>query len=179
MTKWNDDEEEMKNAPNKGLFEKFLNVFGIEADEEIVEDDEVAATQEEPVSRKELKERGKLVSLTHNNKPVKMIISDPTSFEDVQAIVDHLKNKRAVILNLEETDKTVARRIADFLSGATYALEGSMQKVSASIFLFTPAHIEVSVPIRTELREREKEKDRSSQSSNFSSTLFRKDRDRK
>jgi cell division inhibitor SepF len=156
LRKWEFEEEQPPKKPNQGLFEKFLNMFGFEA-EIIEEEDEENASFEEPYS-KNPKERGKLLSITNTNKPIKMIIIEPSTFEEVQAIVDHLKNKRAVILNLEDTDKAVARRIADFLGGAIYALEGTMQRVSGSIFLFTPAHIEVAVPLRTELKDKEKER---------------------
>lgn len=171
--RWENEEGQYGKADKKGFFEKFLNVLGIEA-EEVVEDDDAAAAEEEPVRRKEPKERGKLLSIANSNKTVKMIVIEPKGFEEVQTIVDHLKNKRAVIINLEETEKTTARRIADFLGGAIYALEGTMQKISGSIFLFTPAHMEVSVPLRTEL----KEKDRGSAPPVFTSNMFRNDRDR-
>ena len=157
---------------NRGMFEKFLNLFGFEAEEII--DDEEAASQESyynPSSR----ERGKLVKLNNNSKPVKMIIIEPESFEEVQAIVDHLKSRRVVIINLEETEKGVARRIADFVGGAIYALDGSMQRINGSIFLFTPANIEVAIPLRADFREREKEREITPQNT---SAFFRSDRER-
>ncbi len=155
MSKYVNEEEEELRVSNKGMFEKFLNKLGFEA-EEVIEE-ELAESQEEifPINRD--RDNGKVVSLANSNKPVKMIISGPKSFEEVQVIVDHLKTKKAVILNLEETDKVVARRIADFLGGAVYALEGSMQEISSSIFLFTPAHIEVALPFKQpENKERER-----------------------
>lgn len=175
MRKWENNEYETQtpvSSPKPGLFEKFLNMFGFESEE--VYDEEM--TEHEESQRKEAKDRGKLLSISNNSKSVKMVIIEPTSFEEVQAIVDHLKNKRAVILNLEETDKIMARRIADFIGGAIYALEGTMQKVSGSIFLFTPAHIEVTMPLRTELKEKEKE--RLPVTPPLSSTIFRSDRER-
>ncbi|HBE76612.1 MAG TPA: cell division protein SepF [Firmicutes bacterium] len=173
MRKWENEDETIQNTePKRGVFEKFLNIFGFEA-EEIIEDEE-AASQEG--YRKDPRDRGKLVNLNHSNKTIKMVVVEPESFEEVQAIVDHLKNKRAVILNLEETEKTTARRVADFLSGAIYALDGTMQRVSGSIFLFTPAHIEVAMPLRTELREKDKE--RNLNNPNLGSTIFRSERDR-
>ena len=172
MGKWENEDNPEQNADSKkGVFEKFLNIFGFEA-EEIMEEDEVS----QEGYRKDPRDRGKLVNLNHSNKTVKLIVVEPESFEEVQAIVDHLKNKRAVILNLEETEKTTARRVADFLSGAIYALDGTMQRVSGSIFLFTPAHIEVTMPMHTEIRDKEKERPISSP--NLTSTLFRNERER-
>lgn len=176
MRKWENDEDETQksNTANRGLFEKFLNVFGFEA--EIVEEDETDAPNE--YYAKDSKERGKLYSLANSNKTLKMIIIEPVDFEEVQGIVDHLKNKRAVIINLEETDRAVARRIADFIGGAIYALEGAMQRVSGSIFLFTPAHIEVSIPVKPELKEQEKEKERGLAPSNFPASFYKTDKER-
>jgi cell division inhibitor SepF len=176
LGRWeNEQEETVKNSSNHSLFDKFLNAFGFEAEvvEEEAPDSDVSYHRE-----RDSKERGKLVSLTNNaNKNVKMVIIEPTGFEEVQAIVDHLKNKRAVIINLEEIDKTIARRIADFLGGAIYALEGSMQRISGSIFLFTPAHIEVTMPLKTELKDKERGLNSGPYSSNTLNTL-KNDRDR-
>lgn len=157
---------------NRGMFEKFLNLFGFEA-EEIIEDEEAAS--QESYYNQSPRERGKLVKLNNNTKPVKMLIIEPESFEEVQTIVDHLKNRRVVIINLEETEKGVARRIADFVGGAIYALDGSMQRINGSIFLFTPAHIEVAIPLHADFKEREKEREITPQST---SAFFRSDRER-
>ncbi|HEY8464520.1 MAG TPA: cell division protein SepF [Bacillota bacterium] len=186
-------DDEIKSGNQKsGWFEKFLNLFGFEAEEVVEEDDPGGGFEElsrkdrsyrqrdlkEQREREKEKEHSKLVTIANSNKAVKMIIIEPQNFEEVQTIVDHLKNKQTVILNLEETDKTTARRIADFLGGAIYALDGTMQKISGSIFLFTPANIEVTIPLRTVLKEREKEGDRGLSQSSLSSTLFRNERDR-
>lgn len=73
-------------------------------------------------------------------KQIKIIILEPTSFDDVKGISDHLKERKQVVINLEKTEKNTAQRILDFLSGVTYALNGNMQKVGQSIFLFTPSN---------------------------------------
>lgn len=172
---WDDTKEETGqpvSTSHPGFFEKVLNLFGFEA-EEVVEETELAAASEEPVKResKETRERAKLVSLANANKSMKMIIVEPMGFEEVQMIVDHLKNKQTVILNLEETEKSIARRIADFLGGAIYALDGSMQKVSGSILLFTPTNVEVTLPIKPVQRDEESE--RSGIPASLSATLLR------
>jgi cell division inhibitor SepF len=191
-----DNEPEMDTSQKPGMFEKFLNLFGFVAEEVDEETDSVAPEEAAPrrernrrdseprdreKEREKERERGKLVTLANSNKAVKMVIIEPTNFDEVQNIVDNLKNRQTVILNLEDTDKSTARRMADFLSGAIYALDGAMQKVSGSIFLFTPPNIEVSIPIRTILKEKDKEKElerNHNQSSTLSSALFRNDRDR-
>ncbi len=176
--KIDNEDEGNREEMHKGTLEKVLNFFGFEP--EVVESaDEFGSTYGEASGRdyydhergretvREREREPKLVSLANSSKSVKMVISDPSNFDDVQTIVDHLKNRRAVILNLEETDKAVARRIADFMSGAVYALEGTMQKVSGSIFLFTPPNVEVSAPLRSELREKERGTSNISSSASF------------
>ena len=188
-----ENEPEVSSNQKSGWFEKFLNLFGFEA-EEVVEEADIPGSYEETLRRERSfrerdpkererdkeRERGKLVTITNTAKAGKMIIIEPQNFEEVQNIVDHLKNRQTVILNLEETDKVTARRIADFLGGAIYALDGAMQKVSGSIFLFTPANVEVTIPIRNVLKDKDKEKEgeRGSIPSTLSSTLFRNERER-
>ncbi|KAB2954500.1 cell division protein SepF [Heliorestis acidaminivorans] len=77
-------------------------------------------------------------------KDHKVVVVDPKSFDEAQSIADHLKNRRQVILNLENTDREMAQRMIDFISGTTYALNGSMQKVGANIFVFAPSHVDIS-----------------------------------
>ncbi len=72
---------------------------------------------------------------------VKVIVIEPKSFEEVQGISDHLKNKKQVIVNLDHTDREISQRLVDFLSGVTYALNGGMQKIGNNIFMFTPSNV--------------------------------------
>ncbi len=73
----------------------------------------------------------------------KMVITQPTCYEDVEEIGAYLKNKKSVIINLENVGKEDARRILDFLSGATFMIEGTIQKVSNLIYLMTPKNVEI------------------------------------
>ncbi|MEG2645970.1 MAG: cell division protein SepF [Clostridia bacterium] len=73
----------------------------------------------------------------------KMVITQPTCYEDVQEIGEYLKSKKSVIINLENVGKEDARRILDFLSGATFMIEGTIQKVSNLIYLITPKNVEI------------------------------------
>jgi len=75
---------------------------------------------------------------------VKMVISQPTSFEQSEGICDLLKEKKSIILNLEYVNKDVARRIIDVISGAVHALDGHIQKVSNSIFLIAPYNYDIT-----------------------------------
>ena len=72
------------------------------------------------------------------------------SFDECPRLVDSLKSKKPVIINLERIDMEVARKIFDFLSGATYALNGNVQKVANNIFIFAPANVDIAGSITEE-----------------------------
>jgi cell division inhibitor SepF len=103
------------------------------------------------VDNRDLNRKANLVSL-QGAKTVRVVVSEPTTFEEAQELADSLKNRRQVVLNLNSTEATVARRIIDFLSGTTYALDGQTQKLGESIFLFAPSNVEISREPRTLLR---------------------------
>ncbi len=75
---------------------------------------------------------------------VKLVVIKPQSFEESPKLVDSLRAKKPVIINLEDLETDTARKIFDFLSGATYALNGNVQKVANNIFLFTPENVDVT-----------------------------------
>jgi len=86
-----------------------------------------------------------------NGKVLKMggvkqevVLFRPVSFNETSKAADHLKNNKAVVLNLEEVDKAMARRVVDILSGAVYALEGDVTKIAKSAYLFYPKNMDVS-----------------------------------
>ncbi|RYD06353.1 hypothetical protein N752_05520 [Desulforamulus aquiferis] len=82
------------------------------------------------------------------------MVCDPASFEEAQGIADNLKNRRAVIINLEKAEQGQARRIVDFISGTTFALGGNMQKVGQGIFLFVPSSIDIANESGREAKEK-------------------------
>jgi cell division inhibitor SepF len=77
----------------------------------------------------------------------------PARFSDAQEIGDMVKASSPVIVNLQASEKDLARRMIDFCSGLTYALGGSMEKVAESVFLLTPSNVEVSPEERQRLQE--------------------------
>ena len=88
------------------------------------------------------KNNGKLVNLS-NASQLKLVVMQPTSFDDAQDVCDHLKEKKPVVINLEYADKETARRLIDFLSGAVYGVDGHIQKVSPTIFLIVPFNVDI------------------------------------
>ena len=99
--------------------------------------------EEEEEDRKFFGRKGKVVPISQAQS-VKMVISQPTSFEQSEEICSLLKEKKSVIVNLEYVNKDVARRIVDFISGGVYALDGHIQKISNSIFLIAPTNYEIT-----------------------------------
>ena len=73
----------------------------------------------------------------------KMIVYRPVSYEDTQNIIDNLKNRKPVIVNMEQIEVETAQRILDFMSGACYAVDGRVYKVSSRIFIVAPANIDI------------------------------------
>ena len=94
--------------------------------------------------------RSKVVSI-HATTQLKVILVKPERFENASEIADQLKDKRTVVLNLESTNKDVARRLIDFLSGVAYASEGRIKKVAANTYIITPYHVEMVGDLLDEL----------------------------
>lgn len=91
--------------------------------------------------------RNNLVGLPSTpQRKQEIVVLEPASFADAREIAETLKLKKSIILNMRKTDKELARRIVDFLSGISYAIEGHSQKVADQIYLFTPGHFEIIIP---------------------------------
>ncbi|ACL69679.1 cell division protein SepF [Halothermothrix orenii] len=114
----------------KSFWDNFLDFFGL--NEELVE------TEDE----NHLHSSQKIVSI-HRTKGLKVSVYHPVSIDDVKIIVDDLKNRKPVVINLEDVDLETARRIVDFISGAIYGLDGNIKKVGEAVFLITPNNISI------------------------------------
>ena len=114
------------------------------------EDDDAAEFEDEPQERDMFEERrsryddrrNKVVNI-HATTQLKVVLVKPERFENASEIADQLKDKRTVVLNLESTNKDVARRLIDFLSGVAYANEGTIKKVALSTYIITPYNVEI------------------------------------
>ena len=103
------------------------------------------------VSRAKVEDRrGKVVNI-HATTQLKVVLVKPERFENAAEIADHLKDKRTVVLNLESTNKDVARRLIDFLSGVAYAGEGKIKKVAANTYIITPYSVDIEGDLIDEL----------------------------
>ena len=75
-----------------------------------------------------------------------VLVYEPTNYNDVQTLIDYLKRKEPAIINLDGVDAAVAQRVLDFTSGAMYALNGSVLRISGNIFLLSPEGVGVTIP---------------------------------
>lgn len=143
------------------LLDKMLNLVGWEIEDEEEEQEDglsfgrgIEEEEEKPKFSLNYnkKSQGKLVSLSSNQ--VKVVVVQPESIDDAQEISNHLKDKKPVIVNLESMEKEAAQRIVDFFCGAVYALDGSIYRVSATIFLLAPYNVDVTGDFKDELRNK-------------------------
>ena len=96
------------------------------------------------------KQNSKVVSM-HSTTQLAVVLVKPDRFENAAEIADHLKEKRTVVLNLEQTNKEVARRLVDFLSGVAYANEGKIKRVANSTYIITPYNVDILGDLLDEL----------------------------
>ena len=95
----------------------------------------------------------KLVSFNNRSQggSQQVFVIKPDEFDDAQMIIDHLKGGQAIVINMEGMELSTAQRIIDFIAGACYSLDGSLQAISGNIFIAAPADIYVSGDLREEL----------------------------
>jgi cell division inhibitor SepF len=94
------------------------------------------------------------VPSTQEQAPVRVHLVVPKNFNDAQVIADKFKGEIPVILNLQQSETDLSKRLIDFASGLTYALDGGMQRVADKVFLLTPKNVEVSAEERQRLVEK-------------------------
>ena len=145
-----------------GFGKKLLEFIGLEETDPIVDEvfddqedikepsmsypDEEYTSVEEKQSFNFSKKRGNTGKITGipDTSKVRVLIYKPTSYDDTQSIIDNLKEKKPIIVNLGELENDVAQRILDFLSGAVYALSGNLRKAAKGIFVVAPYNVDVS-----------------------------------
>ncbi|MDL2217077.1 cell division protein SepF [Christensenellaceae bacterium OttesenSCG-928-M15] len=134
------------------FFSKFLDYIGIEETEmeegyqdNFYNDDELEEPDSNIVSfsaREKRKANSNVVSMPAASQ-MKMIVYHPISYEDTQNIIDNLKSRKPVIVNMEDLEVDCAQRVLDFMVGAVYALNGTIFKISRGIFVVAPINYDV------------------------------------
>lgn len=144
------------------VMNRFMNFLGLQEEEEVVERERVTQQQhpEEPEvetsafeARRNSKGGSNNIVSIHTQKSVRVVLSEPRSYDEAQDIADHLRSRRAVIVNLQRVRTDLAVRIVDFLSGTVYALNGHISKLGPNIFLCTPDSVEIQGAITEMLAE--------------------------
>ena len=135
------------------IVNKVLDFLGVDTEPE-EENENVYTNSYDKEEQEETEEKGffgrkKIVNMP-GTQQVRMVITQPTTFEQSESICDLLKEKKSVIVNLEYVNKDAARRIVDFISGAVHALDGHIQKVSNAIFLVAPVNYEIASELARE-----------------------------
>jgi len=140
-----------------GFFKKTLSFFGLADEEDIEVETETGnilpgrremggirrRSNNTGISKRTSRKKVSLISSVREGKKAKVFIAEPKEFEETQEIADNFKNDIPIIINLQRVDQDISKRIIDFCSGLTYALEGDIKKVADRVFLITPSNIEV------------------------------------
>ncbi|SDN25234.1 cell division protein SepF [Alkalicoccus daliensis] len=142
----------------KNKLKKFFEMEDEYEEREVKVEEETQAEQyQAPVMSKKQRrqEKANVVSLSsvQSSSNSKVILLEPHSYDEVQEIADQLKNRTAVVINLQRIPREQAKRIVDFLSGTVYAIGGDIQKLGEHIFLCTPDNVNVSGSISEMLQE--------------------------
>lgn len=125
----------------------FIGLNDIDEDDDFEEEAEASdykqAEQPRPVNNlSSYGKKGNVIKV-HSNNDMKLFICEPEKYEDCTRAVDELKNRKAVVLNIESLDLEDQRQIFEFIKGAVYALEASIQKVSKGIFVIAPVNVQI------------------------------------
>ncbi len=135
----------------RGIFNRILDAVGLE--EEEYQDDEMMMDEEEGFYEDEYEEeeqrlpkrkQAKVVGLPSTANKMRMLVFQPSSYEEAECIIDNLKARKPVIMNLDELEIELGQRILDFVGGAVYSLNGDIKKVARSIFVVAPSNVDVS-----------------------------------
>ncbi len=142
-----------------GFFRRALVYLGLVEDDEFEEmldyDEGRAAYPESLPSRRAQREEARVATIQAvPSKQVRMHMVEPKSFNDAEQIGQKFKSDIPVIINLQQADAELAKRLIDFSSGLTYGLDGGIQRVAEKVFLLSPHNVEVSAEDKRWLREK-------------------------
>lgn len=142
-----EDEDEYYEPPKKRVKEKPAKTY---YDDEF--DDDYAPKKAKP--RAKSSSPSKLVSINSRNSnrsSSQVFVIKPQEFNEAQKVTDYLKEGKMIVINMEGIEVHAAQRIIDFIGGACYALDGSLQAISSNIFIAAPMNVDVSGDLRDEI----------------------------
>lgn len=144
------------------LKDKLKSLIGIPEDDYYEDEEEEMVTPEEDYDNESMpsvgsayppvsdKKHSKVVNI-HATTQLAVVLAKPERFEDATSIADHLNAKKTVVLNLEQTNKDVSRRLIDFLCGVAYANNGQMKRVANNTYIITPYNVDIMGDLLDEL----------------------------
>lgn len=135
---------------------KFLNkvkyIIGLDdmEEQEIHQDINIEDVAE---PKRSLSRQNKVLNI-HTNTNIRLVVYEPLKYEEAPKIVEDLKIRKLVVINLEKMETEEKKQIFDFLNGSIYALEGNIQKVSKDIFILAPNNVEIDSKLKEELKNK-------------------------
>jgi len=147
-----EDDDEPVQAPEAVLEERYRerpNVRRLSARRRGNDFDDIFAEDEAPRTT-----RLRAVANGRGGGDVRVHLVIPKSFNDAQQVADKFKDSIPVVLNLQGTDNDLAKRLIDFASGLTYAMDGGMQRIADKVFMLTPRNVQISAEERAQLIEK-------------------------
>jgi len=147
---YDDLDDDYDDEPEPSRYVPPVRKYGLSANTEALPRREPLR---EPLARERERERENVIPLRGNDAiqkitaKFKIVVIEPKAFDECPRLVDSLKSRKPVILNLEAIENDTARKIFDFLSGATYALNGNVQKIAQNIFVFLPENVDVQASV--------------------------------
>ncbi|PYZ93226.1 cell division protein SepF [Salipaludibacillus keqinensis] len=137
----------------KTKLKRFFEMEDEYSESEVEVEQELHESEFPPKEFEKKKEKANIVSLSSVQNQAKVILLEPHSYDEVQEIANQLKNRKAVVINLQRISRDQAKRIVDFLSGTVYAIGGDIQKLGSNIFLCTPDNVDVTGSISEMFKE--------------------------
>jgi cell division inhibitor SepF len=136
------EEDEVDGYEEEETTSRFSRRSVAESDNEMTSFDfDVESEKPAPVAAPTTGFNAQVVNISSGKQQV--VLFRPSSFNDTSKAADDLRNRRAVIVNMENVDKAMARRVVDFLSGCVYALDGDVKKIAQSAYLFCPHNMDI------------------------------------
>jgi len=149
--RWDDDEPERRT---QARYEERPNVRRLSTRRRGADFDDIFADDDAEVSARRTAVLRPVRGGRENGGDVRVHLVIPKSFNDAQQVADKFKDSIPVVLNLQATDTDLSKRLIDFASGLTYALDGGMQRIADKVFMLTPRNVEISAEERAQLIEK-------------------------
>ena len=149
-------EEIQDQYDDDGTYDEYDTAYGDVDEDDYARETEETARYEEPSisSRRAQEGRSKVISMPEYTRPstgmavgerdMKMVIFKPSSYDETESVIDSLRERKPIVVNLDEINPAVAQRILDFISGAVYALNGDIRRAARNIFVVAPPKIEIA-----------------------------------